>query len=834
MTTPRVGRTLLATSLIVSVLTACGGGGGGGSSPTPPPPSGSNPTPTPPAPPPSPTPPANTPVPPPGGSATSGDTYGLTSTGRLVTFDRADPALDTAIAITGMQSGETALGIDIRAGGSTPGQLYALGSTGRIYTVDTTTGVATQKSQLTADSSDSSDPFTALSGTEYGVDFDDASDRLRVVSDNGQNLRIDVDSGATITDAPLTTGGAARAGINGAAYTNAFAAACRSTAYFIDSTTDELLTTSDANGGVLTAVGPLGVDASAVSDFEIATAADGTNTGYAVLVVGGAPTSYQINLGNGTAATAGPVTRLDSNELVRDTAIAPLTTAPAQDPGDVFASTEGNKLLSFNSSAPGKVCTSASFSGQQADEKIVGIDVRPVDQKMYALGSSGRLYTVDTATAALTLNATLVPQLGDMTTPYTGLTGATFGFDWNPGNDLLRIVSDTGLNFRVRPDDGVVTTDVALSPTGSVPGEAAYGNNFAGVLTSSYYVIDSASDSLQVVGRGSGNSINGDVTTVGALGVGDVQAVAGFDILGNDNRGLAALSTAGSSSSGLYSINLQSGAATMVGSIGGGERVNSLAYGKTSVAVVFGLTADSHLVSFKATTPGTLDNDVAITGLDGSESVVGIDFRPANGQLYALTSAGRLYTLNPATGAASGGVTLSANPLDGTSPYTGLSGNRFGIDFGSADDVLRVQSDTGQNLRVNLADNTVITDGTPNIGGTPAQLFATAFSNPYAGATTSTHYALDFGSNALVRQSSINGTLASIGTLSVGGSPGSFQLEGGFDIAGGENGLAVVALLPTGATQSTLYRMSLGNGSLTSIGTVGSSAAIRDIAVRLQ
>ncbi len=79
---------------------------------------------------------------------TSGDTFGVTSTGRLVTFDRAAPALDTAIAITGLQSGETVLGIDIRAGGATPGELYALGSTGRVYTVNTTTGVATQKSTL--------------------------------------------------------------------------------------------------------------------------------------------------------------------------------------------------------------------------------------------------------------------------------------------------------------------------------------------------------------------------------------------------------------------------------------------------------------------------------------------------------------------------------------------------------------------------------------------------------------------------------------------------------------------------------------------------------------
>src|SRR5687767_13066444 len=146
MTTNRVGRTLLATSVLLTVLTACGGGGS--SNPSPPPASGPNPAP--PAPPPAPA-----PVPPPGAGTTSGNTYGLTSTGRLVTFDREAPALDTAIAITGLQSGETILGVDIRAGGSTPGQLYALGSTGRLYTVDATTGVATQSATLTADASDS-------------------------------------------------------------------------------------------------------------------------------------------------------------------------------------------------------------------------------------------------------------------------------------------------------------------------------------------------------------------------------------------------------------------------------------------------------------------------------------------------------------------------------------------------------------------------------------------------------------------------------------------------------------------------------------------------------
>src|SRR5688572_29547434 len=117
MTTNHVGRGLLAAGLILTALTGCGGGGGGGSSPAPSPPP---PAPAPPPPPPPPPPPAG--VPAPGAGVTSGDTYGVTSTGRLVTFDRADPALDTAIAISGLPAGETVVGLDVRAGGATPGE----------------------------------------------------------------------------------------------------------------------------------------------------------------------------------------------------------------------------------------------------------------------------------------------------------------------------------------------------------------------------------------------------------------------------------------------------------------------------------------------------------------------------------------------------------------------------------------------------------------------------------------------------------------------------------------------------------------------------------------
>jgi hypothetical protein len=63
-----------------------------------------------------------------------------------------------------------------------------------------------------------------------------------------------------------------------------------------------------------------------------------------------------------------------------------------------------------------------------------------------------------------------------------------------------------------------------------------------------------------------------------------------------------------------------------------------------------------------------------------------------------------------------------------------------------------------------------------------------------------------------------------------------FQLEGCFDIAGPDNGLAIAALEPMGATQSTLYRVNLGTGALTPIGLLGASATtvVKALAIRLQ
>ena len=82
---------------------------------------------------------------------------------------------------------------------------------------------------------------------------------------------------------------------------------------------------------------------------------------------------------------------------------------------------------------------------------------------------------------------------------------------------------------------------------------------------------------------------------------------------------------------------------------------------------IFALTANNRLISFSSSQPGTLLSNVAISGLQPGESLIGIDFRPKNRLLYGVTNKSSIYTIDPATGAAacraSPGVTRITSPV---------------------------------------------------------------------------------------------------------------------------------------------------------------------------
>src|SRR6185369_1125264 len=357
--------------------------------------------------------------------------------------------------------------------------------------------------------------------------------------------------------------------------------------------------------------GSLGVDAAASTGFEISTDSMGSNIATAALQVGTATNLYTINLTTGAATMNGALTGLQANETIRGLAMAPPSTPPANALGQMVATTASNKLISFTTAAPQKLCTTTAITGLAAGENVLGIDTRPADGAVYALGSAGNLYTLNTSTGAATMKSKLAPIAGDA---FTALSGVEFGVDFNPVPDRLRVVSDTGQNLRINVDTGAVTTDVALNPAGSTVVAAAYTNAIAGAGFTTLYVLDAANDRLQIQGAPSGNPNLGDLQTVGALGIGDVQSVAAFDIAGANNMALAAVNIAGATSSELHMINLTTGAATKINTIGGGEIVRGATFVGAPAATVFGATADNRLVSFKPGTPGTLDTNVAIAG----------------------------------------------------------------------------------------------------------------------------------------------------------------------------------------------------------------------------
>src|SRR5262245_56674782 len=73
---------------------------------------------------------------------------------------------------------------------------------------------------------------------------------------------------------------------------------------------------------------------------------------------------------------------------------------------------------------------------------------------------------------------------------------------------------------------------------------------------------------------------------------------------------------------------------------------------RSARSTLVALTPQDNLLTFDSAAPGTVITSADVSGLQVGERLLGIDVRPATGQVYGLTSAARLYTLNPFTGAA--------------------------------------------------------------------------------------------------------------------------------------------------------------------------------------
>ncbi len=238
----------------------------------------------------------------------------------------------------------------------------------------------------------------------------------------------------------------------------------------------------------------------------------------------------------------------------------------------------------------------------------------------------------------------------------------------------------------------------------------------------------------------------------------------------------------------------------------------------------YALNTSGEILGFDLSTPSQIDSRVAVSGLDEGESLVGIDFRPATGDLYGVGSNSQLYIIDPA----SGGATLVA-PLS-----VALEGTVFGVDFNPSADALRVVSDFSQNLRVNIETGETTVDGTlayaaedANAGVAPIVVDG-AYANNLPGVEDTALYDFDLATGNYVQQDPPNdGVLNTIGPLSSG-----FTGLTGFDItslSGVDQGFA--AIQTAEELPSVLYGVDVMTGALVEIGTIGQGEYVSDLAI---
>ena len=205
-------------------------------------------------------------------------------------------------SVSGLSGDSFLVGIDYRVQN---GKLYGVGNQGGIYTVSERNAKAAKVGQLSV----------ALSGTSFGVDFNPAANALRIVSDNGQNLRqpfatTDGPTAPTVADSSLTYPPAPATGITAAAYTNNDLSPDTATTLFdLDTVLDQIAIQSPANAGTLAPTGKLGADAALDAGFDIYSTVRKDKavalTAFATIGVAGTYALYEIDLLTGSADKQG-------------------------------------------------------------------------------------------------------------------------------------------------------------------------------------------------------------------------------------------------------------------------------------------------------------------------------------------------------------------------------------------------------------------------------------------------------------------------------------------------------------------------------------------------
>ena len=228
------------------------------------------------------------------------------------------------------------------------------------------------------------------------------------------------------------------------------------------------------------------------------------------------------------------------------------------------------------------------------------------------------------------------------------------------------------------------------------------------------------------------------------------------------------------------------------------------------------LSGDANLSIIESKTQ-KITKTIKVTGVSGR--IAGIDVRPADGLLYAVTTDGTVYTIDHASGAASLKVKLETMVAPGPTI----------VDFNPVADRLRLIGADGTSLRANVDDGKVVSDKPLNYAETDGNkarkpaVIAGAYSNSVKGTKETALYDIDGAIGAFLKQVPPNdGRLTTIGDLGFKASDIAFDIVS--DGQGGNIGYAL--------SGGRLYTIDIATGKSTALGSIQNLPKdVRDVAV---
>ena len=228
----------------------------------------------------------------------------------------------------------------------------------------------------------------------------------------------------------------------------------------------------------------------------------------------------------------------------------------------LVATTDSNQLITFNAKDR-RIRKLVSIKGLPAGEKLVGIDFQPASGALYGVGTNEIVYRISERTG-------IAIAEGPAFTP--ALNGQSFGVDFNPVVNRIRVVSDAEQNLALDPDAGTAAVNANLNPAGEMIVGAAYENSQFSAMppaATTLHVVGAANDRLYTQNPPAAGTLtmprNLRVAGAGRL---DVGANVGFDIEGASGLGYLTDADPGRGTT-LYTVDVPTGKAKSLGRIGG-------------------------------------------------------------------------------------------------------------------------------------------------------------------------------------------------------------------------------------------------------------------------